>query len=114
MLFAAMSIHAFFSIALLSTSTLLDGGYFASIGRTWNTDFLLDQHVGGSIGWAMGEIPILIALIATFIQWVRDDSREAKRFDRMADRAAAMGEDDELGEYNKYLASLQENDRRKG
>jgi len=109
-LFAAMSIHAFFSIALLSTSNLVDGGYFASLHRTWNTDLLLDQHLGGSIGWAMGEIPILLALIATFIQWVRDDSREAKRIDRAAERADAMGEDDELAQYNKYLSSLQKRD----
>lgn len=109
-LFAAMSIHAFFSITLLSTSTLLDGGYFATLHRTWNTDLLVDQHLGGSIGWAMGEIPILLALIATFIQWVRDDSREAVRIDRAAQRADAMGEDDELAEYNRYLASLGERD----
>jgi putative copper resistance protein D len=109
-LFAAMSIHAFFSIALLSTTSLVDGGYFASLHRTWNTDLLLDQHLGGSIGWAMGEIPILLALIATFIQWVRDDSREAKRIDRAAERADAMGEDDELAQYNKYLSSLQKRD----
>lgn len=109
-LFAAMSIHAFFSIALLSTSTLVDGGYFASLHRTWNTDLLLDQHLGGSIGWAMGELPILLALIATFIQWVRDDSREARRIDRAAERADAMGEDDELAQYNKYLSSLQKRD----
>ena len=106
-LFAAMSIHAFFSVALLSTTTLLDGGYFASLHRPWATNLLSDQHTGGAIGWAMGEIPILIALIATFIQWVRDDSREAKRTDRASDRAVAMGEDDELAKYNKYLASLQ-------
>ena len=59
----------------------------------------------------MGEIPILIALIATFIQWMRDDSREAKRLDRAADRAAAMGEEDELAKYNKYLASLAKGDQ---
>ena len=109
-LFAAMSIHAFFSIALLSTSTLLDGGFFASLHRTWNLDLLADQHLGGSIGWAMGEIPILLALVATFIQWVRDDSREAKRIDRAAERADAMGEDDELAAYNKYLAQLEQKD----
>ena len=105
-LFAAMSIHAFFSIALLSTTTLLDGGYFASLHRTWNTNLLSDQHTGGALGWLMGEIPILLALIATFIQWMRADSREARRIDRAADRAAAMGEDDELAKYNKYLAKL--------
>jgi putative copper resistance protein D len=110
-LFAAMSIHAFFSIALLSSTTLLDGGYFGSLARPWNTNLLADQHTGASLGWMMGEIPILVALIATFIQWMRDDSREARRIDRAADRAAAMGEEDELTKYNKYLASLAKGDQ---
>jgi len=110
-LFAAMSIHAFFSVALLSTTTLLDGGYFDALHRPWNTDLLMDQHTGGAIGWAMGEIPILIALVATFIQWMRDDSREARRIDRAADRAAAMGEEDDLARYNKYLAELSQRDQ---
>jgi putative copper resistance protein D len=85
-LFAAMSIHAFFSIALMSASTLLDGGYFASLDRPWSTDLLADQKAGGAVGWAMGEIPILIALVATFIQWTRDDKKETKRIDRAEDR----------------------------
>ncbi len=105
-LFAAMSIHAFFSITLLSTSTLVDGGYFALLHRPWNLDLLADQHAGGAIGWAMGEIPILFALVATFLQWVREDKRETKRIDRAADRAAAMGEDDALAQYNSYLREL--------
>ncbi len=109
-LFAAMSIHAFFSIALLSTTTLLDGGYFASLNRPWSTNLLTDQHTGAALGWAMGEIPILVALIATFIQWMRDDSRESRRQDRASDRAAAMGEEDELARYNKYLATLAKGD----
>jgi len=112
-LFAAMSIHAFFSIALMSSTSLLDGGYFASLQRPWFVDLFADQKLGGSIGWAMGEIPIVIALIATFIQWVRDDAREAKRFDRNADRLVSAGKPDELAEYNNYLAKLAENDRRK-
>ncbi len=111
-LFAAMSIHAFFSIALLSATTLLDGGYFASLQRPWSLDLLADQNAGGAVGWAMGEIPILIALVATFIQWVREDRKESKRIDRAEDRAAAMGEDDDLAKYNKYLASLQRLDER--
>jgi putative copper resistance protein D len=105
-LFAAMSIHAFFSIALMSASTLLDGGYFASLQRPWATNLLTDQHLGGAIGWAMGEIPILLALLATFIQWIREDKKETGRIDRAAERAAAMGEDDELAKYNRYLAEL--------
>jgi putative copper resistance protein D len=105
-LFAAMSIHAFFAVALISTSTVIDQGYFASLQTPWNLDLLADQHAGGSIAWAMGEIPILMALVATFIQWMRDDKRETKRIDRNETRMAAMGEPDELAQYNAYLTSL--------
>ena len=105
-LFAAMSIHAFFAIALISTSTVIDQGYFASLQTPWNLDLLADQHAGGSIAWAMGEIPILLALVATFIQWMRDDKRETKRIDRNETRLAAMGEPDDLAQYNAYLTSL--------
>ena len=113
-LFAAMSIHAFFSIALISASTLLDGGYYASLQTPWLTDLLADQNAGGSIGWAMGEIPIILALVATFIQWMRDDKRETKRIDRNEARLAAMGEPDELAQYNNYLSQLQRRDQKEG
>ena len=93
-LFAAMSIHAFFSVALMSTTTLIDQGYFASLNTPWLGDLLADQNRGGAIGWAMGEIPILLALVATFIQWMRDDSREATRIDKNTARMAAMGQPD--------------------
>ena len=111
-LFVAMSIHAFFSVALMSSSSLVDGGYFASLQRPWATDLMADQRLGGSIGWAMGEIPILLALVATFILWMRDDSRETRRIDRSEERMAAMGRPDELAEYNEYLTALAERDRR--
>jgi putative copper resistance protein D len=109
-LFAAMSIHAWFSITVLMSHAPLDGGYFNSLNLSWGPDPLTDQKLGGSIGWALGEIPILIALAATFVQWMRDDKNETARIDRAADRAAAMGLDDELAQYNKYLAELNSRD----
>jgi putative copper resistance protein D len=114
MLFAAMSIHAFFAISLLATTTLIDQGYYASLQTPWLTDLLADQHAAGAIAWGMGEVPIILALIATFIQWMRDDSREAKRIDRNEARLAAMGEPDELAQYNNYLSQLQRRDEREG
>ncbi len=105
-IFAAMSIHAFFSISVMSATTLLDNGYFELLQRPWATDLLADQKLGGAIGWAMGEVPILLALLATFLQWLKADKNEAVRIDRAADRAAAMGEDDDLARYNRYLAQL--------
>ena len=110
-LFAAMSIHAFFSVALMSTTTLIDQGYFKSLQTPWLTDLLGDQKLGGAIGWSMGEIPILIALVATFINWRRDDAREAKRIDRNTARQAAMGQPDDLANYNQYLQELAQRDK---
>ena len=114
MLFAAMSIHAFFSIALISSSTLLDQGYYGSLQTPWVTDLLENQNAGGSIGWAMGEIPIILALIATFIQWTRDDKRETRRIDRNEARLSALGKPDELAQYNEYLAALNQRDKDQG
>jgi putative copper resistance protein D len=105
-LFGAMSLHAFFSVALMSETTLIDGGYYSSLNTSWLPDLLHDQNMGGTIGWAMGEIPIILALIATFILWVRDDKRETVRIDRNEARLAAMGEPDELAQYNAYLDTL--------
>jgi putative copper resistance protein D len=59
----------------------------------------------------MGEVPILLALIATFIQWMRDDSRESKRLDRNIARSTAMGQPDELADYNLYLQQLAQRDK---
>jgi putative copper resistance protein D len=66
-------------------------------------DLLNDQKVGAAIGWAMGEIPIVIALIATFIQWMRTDERDAKRADRRSEA--------DLADYNEYLAQLAKRER---
>jgi putative copper resistance protein D len=107
MLFAAMAIHAFFSISLLATTTLIDNGFYSSQNIPWlGTGILDDQRAGGSVSWAMGEIPIILALIATFILWMRDDAKETRRIDRNEERKAAMGEPDELAQYNEYLKSL--------
>jgi len=106
-LFAAMAIHAFFSISLLATTTLIDKGFYSSQNIPWlGSGILDDQRAGGSVSWAMGEIPIILALIATFILWMRDDAKEARRIDRNEKRKAAMGEPDELAQYNEYLKSL--------
>jgi putative copper resistance protein D len=111
LLAAAMSIHSFFSIAVLSSTTLMDHGYFTLLGKTWIGNYLADQHSAGAIGWAMSDLPILFALIATFVQWMRDDKKDADRFDRNSARAHAAGEEDELDKYNNYLASLNKLDR---
>jgi putative copper resistance protein D len=92
----------------MSQSTLIDGGYYESLRTPWLSSAIDDQKAGGSIGWAMGEVPMLLALISTFILWMREDKRETVRIDRNEARLAALGEPDELAQYNAYLSKLQE------
>ena len=110
-LFAAMSIHAFFSVALLSSTSLIGGEYYETLATPWVLDLLEDQRIGASIGWAMGEIPILLSLVATFIQWIRSDEREAARIEKRSKLAKSRGEKDELERYNDYLAELAKRDK---
>ena len=110
-LLVPMSIHAFFNIAILQSNEILAQSYFASIQRTYLTDLLADQRVGAGIGWALGELPLLIVMITLTLQWARSDARDAKRSDRQADRAErGDGGPDELGDYNAYLAKLADRD----
>lgn len=44
-------------------------------------------------------------------QWFAEDRRLTRRSDRRADRAEAEGVDDELSDYNAYLASLDKRSR---
>jgi cytochrome c oxidase assembly factor CtaG/putative copper export protein len=118
LLFAAMPFHAFFSVAIMSSDSVLARGYFTALHRPYSTDLLGDQHLGGGIGWALGELPVLLVLGAVFVQWTRTDARDAARFDRDADRASRRAVtdeapvDDELSRYNAYLASLAQREAR--
>jgi len=102
-----MPLHSFFAISMMMTTTVLAEDFYTLLQRPYATDLLADQHLGASIGWVSGDVPMLIVMIAMFAQWVRADEREARRSDRAQERAAATGEGtDELADYNAYLASL--------
>jgi putative copper resistance protein D len=109
-----MPLHSFFAISMMMTTTVMAEDFYAVLQRPYATDLLADQHLGASIGWASGDVPMLIVMIAMFFQWVGADEREARRSDRRQERAAASGQgSDELADYNAYLASLQRRDRPK-
>ncbi len=102
-----MPLHSLFAIGMLATTVVLAEPFYAALQRPYGTDLLADQHLGAAIGWASGDIPMLIVMIAMFFQWVRADEREARRTDRQQERAATTGQGtDELADYNAYLASL--------
>ena len=100
--FASLPLHAFFGVVLMGTKAVLAGDFYKSLQLPWHTDLLADQRLGGGIAWSAGEVPLVLVLIALFIQWRRSDQRTAVRLDRAADR----DDDADLAAYNNMLAKL--------
>lgn len=106
MVFASIPLHAFFGVVLMGMADVLGERFYRSLQLPWHTDLLGDQHLGGSIAWAAGEVPLVVVLMALLIQWQRTDRRTATRLDRAADR----DHDAELAAYNAMLAELARRD----
>ena len=102
MVFASLPLHAFFGVILMGTQSVIGGDFYRSLQLDWHTDLLGDQRLGGGIAWAAGEVPLVVVLIALFVQWRRSDQRTARRLDRAAER----DEDADLAAYNRMLAEL--------
>ncbi len=109
LLLVSIPFHAFFAIAVMSADTVLAGDYFRAIDRPFRPDLLADQYLGGGIAWAMGEVPLILVMGALFVQWIRSDTREARRRDRQAVRDG----DAELEAYNARLRDLAEHGKRR-
>ena len=109
LLFATMAFHAFFGIALLQGTTVLQKPFFAAVGRPWGAGLGADQLAGGGRAWALGEVPTLLIVLVLIMQWSGSDDREARRLDRAADRDG----DAELVAYNAMLAGLADRDARR-
>jgi putative copper resistance protein D len=101
-LLITVSFHAFFGVALMSGTTLLAPDFFGALRIPWIPEPLGDQQTGGSIAWAVGEIPVLVLSLFVVRDWIRSDSRESRRHDRQADRDG----DAELVAYNERLQEL--------
>jgi cytochrome c oxidase assembly factor CtaG len=108
LLLVVIPLHAFFSIAIMSDDSVLGGSYWTQLHRPYEQNLLDDQHLAGSVSWALGEIPMLVVIAAIFVQWLRSDTREAQRHERREARRPAG--DTELDAYNRYLARLHEAD----
>ena len=100
-LFATISFHAFFGVVLTSQTTLLAPEFYTNLALPWPVDPLADQQQGGAVAWGVGELPTLALALLVALAWSRQDSAEARRRDRQADR----DDDAELRAYNAALAA---------
>lgn len=106
-LLATMVFHAFLAVAMTSSDQLIQAAWFGNMGHDWGYTALEDQHRGGELMWALGEIPAILMSFAAGVIWSRDDKRETKRLDREADRSG----DAELHDYNDMFAEMAERDQ---
>ena len=101
-LFATISFHAFFGVALTTGTTVLAPTFYRALHLPWAVDLLADQRNGGAVAWGAGELPTLILALLVTLAWVRSDAAETTRLDRQADR----DNDAELKAYNAHLAAI--------
>jgi len=86
LVFATLPFHAFLGISIMSSKTVIAGSYYEALARPWGASPLSDQHTGGGILWASGDVVGLLLLVTVVAQWMRADERTAVREDRRLDR----------------------------
>lgn len=101
-----LSLHTFFALAIMQSTTPIGAEWYAQVQPPWVTDLLADTYAGGGVAWALGEIPTLLLMVAVGVMWSRSDTKLAKRLDRAADRDG----DAELNAYNDQLRALNNRD----
>jgi putative copper resistance protein D len=88
----AMALHAFLGIAIMQSSDLFAGDWFAALPRAWGPTPAVDQQLAGGIAWSFGEIPTVVVIGILVRQWIRADEREQRRIDRDLDRREVLSD----------------------
>ncbi|GAA1490348.1 cytochrome c oxidase assembly protein [Brachybacterium sacelli] len=101
-LLVTLAFHAFFGVALVSATWLIAPDWYGELGMYSAEQLQLIQVRGGSIMWAVSEIPTLGYAILMATMWMQSEDRHARQYDRKADRDGGA----ELEAYNAYLARL--------
>ncbi|MGH3617931.1 MAG: cytochrome c oxidase assembly protein [Pseudonocardiaceae bacterium] len=73
MVFAVMALHAAFSSWLLSRATPVAAGFYGALRLPFVPDLLADQRLGAVAAWMLGEVPVLLAVLALVLRWTRAD-----------------------------------------
>jgi putative copper resistance protein D len=74
MVFAVMALHAAFAAWLLGQPTAVAGEFYRSLRLSFAADPLTDQRLGAILAWILGELPVILTVIALVRRWIRDDT----------------------------------------
>lgn len=106
-LLATLAAHAFFGLSIMQGTWLLAPEFYKTLAVPWVPDLLVDQQLGGTIAWGIGELPTVVLMLMVVMDWMRRDERESVRSDRQADR----DHDAELTAYNARLQAMARRDK---
>ncbi|WP_040158438.1 cytochrome c oxidase assembly protein [Nigerium massiliense] len=106
LLISIMPFHAIFAVGILSSQSLIGADFYQAIDVAWVGNLMADQNVAGQITWILGEVPIVVVIIALATQWFRQDRSESTEYDLSEQET----EDDQLHAYNDMLRELAERD----
>ena len=105
-LLVTLAFHAFFGVALVSATWLIAEDWYTALGMYPPERLETIQVRGGTIMWAISELPTIGYAMIVAVQWMRSEDRRARQWDRKADRDGGA----ELAAYNAYLARLHGDD----
>ncbi|MEW1656917.1 cytochrome c oxidase assembly protein [Streptomyces sp. NPDC093707] len=77
-------------IVVMTSGTLIAGGWYASRHQPWDPSPQQDQMIGGGLMLTLAELVGLPFLIAVFAEWVRDERRKTAALDARLDRDLAV------------------------
>ncbi|MFB7633130.1 cytochrome c oxidase assembly protein [Streptomyces sp. NPDC056149] len=77
-------------IVVMTSGTLIAGGWYATQHRPWDPSLQQDQMIGGGLMLTIAELVGLPFMIAVFAEWVRDERRKTTALDARLDRELAV------------------------
>jgi cytochrome c oxidase assembly factor CtaG len=87
MTFAAVDglLDAIPGIAVMTSSSLLAGGYYGTITRSWGPTRSWDQTIGGGLMLTVAEVVAIPFVAILYRAWIREDATKAAAVDRELD-----------------------------
>jgi cytochrome c oxidase assembly factor CtaG len=89
-IFVTLPFHAILGLTIMGSNDVIAADWYDSLGRTWGSSPLVDQHAAGGILWGAGDLVGFLVFVVLGVQWARASKREAEREDRRLDRFEAL------------------------
>ncbi len=110
MLLVAMALHSFFAVPIMMSDIVFAGEWYSLVQPPWVESLVGETRTAGGIAWGIAEVPALMLMVVLGVQWARSSDREARRYDRQANRDGGA----ELAAYNERLQAMNEAATRRG